>query len=59
MRNPETDSLLSCINYLKITVEDTLSGNRNYLETKNWLYNQISDNKAGLLLTVLNDDFEK
>jgi len=58
MRNPETDSLISCINYLKVTVEDTLSGNRNYLETKYWFYYQISDNKAGLILTVMNEDFQ-
>ena len=58
MRNPETDSLLRCINYLRITVDDTLSGNRNYLETKYWHYYQISNNKAGLLLTVLNEDFQ-
>ena len=58
MRNPETDSLLSCINYLEITVKDTLSGNRNYLATKYWVYYQIDDNKAGLLLTIYNEDFQ-
>ena len=58
MKNPETDSLLNCIDYLKITLSDTLSGNRNYLETKYWQYYLISDNKAGLLLTVLNEDFK-
>ncbi len=59
MRNPEYDFTLSSLNYLQIYAQDTISGNRNYLLTFYWDYQQTTEDKADLVLTIVDDDFSK